>query len=137
MALDVGDRRIGVALSDPSGMLASPLTTINRTLSVDEDITAILELARKQGAGEIVVGIPKPLAGGSSPQTKATDRFYRALAAKSSVPVKRWDERLSTVEAERRLIEAGVEPSREKGRVDAAAAAVILQSYLDRPRARR
>ena len=136
MGLDVGDKRTGVALSDPTGMLATPLTTLNRTSSVDEDISAILALAKKHGAEVIVVGIPKPLGGGSSLQMRATERFYRALGAKSPVPVKKWDERFSTLEAERLLREAGVEPSRENGRVDAAAAAVMLQSYLDRPKTR-
>lgn len=134
MALDVGDKRIGVALSDPSGWLASPLMAIKRTSSIEEDITSILALAKENSVEEIVVGIPRSLAGGSSLQTRATERFYRGLAARSAVPVRKWDERFSTVEAERKLKEVGVEPSRERGRVDAAAAAVILQSYLDRPK---
>ncbi len=130
LALDVGERRIGVAVSDSLGILASPLTTINRS-SEERDSRAVLDLAAEHEVGGIVVGIPYSLSGERGPQALAVERFRDALAARAGVPVIDQDERYSTVEAERLLRETGVEPSRDRARVDAAAAAVVLQSYLD------
>ena len=132
LALDVGDRRIGVAMSE--GLLAAPLTTIERRDEAS-DFQEILRLAREYGAEEIVVGMPLSLSGDAGPQATRVARFAESLAEKTSVPIVRVDERYSTVEAERLLRDSGVQPSREKARVDAAAAAVILQSYLDSRRA--
>lgn len=129
----MGERRIGVSVSDPTGLLASPLTTITRS-SLGSDIAAILKLATERHAQEIVVGVPLSLTGKSGPQAQATMRFLRALSEKASIPVQRWDERFSTQEAQRRLQEAGVKPSRDRARLDAAAATVILQAYLDSKR---
>ena len=134
LALDVGDRRIGVALSDPTGLIATPLTTINRR-SEAEDVDAVLALVSEHDAGEIVVGMPLLLSGRAGTQTQLVSRFARTLARLATVPVETIDERYSTVEAERRLREAGVRPSRDRARVDAAAAAVILQAHLDTRRA--
>jgi putative Holliday junction resolvase len=130
LALDVGERRIGVALSDPSGTLASPLTKITRR-SAQRDIQAVLDLAQHHDVERIVVGLPLSLDGSVGPQAKQVQRFVRALAAQASVPVETWDERLSTWDASQRLRETGVRPSRERARLDAAAATIILQSYLD------
>ncbi len=130
LGLDVGERRVGVSIGDPTGLLATPLTTITRS-SLDLDIASILDLARENEAAEIVVGMPLSLSSEVGPQARATRHFIRALSERTDIPVKRWDERFSTREAERRLQEAGVKPSRDKGRLDAAAATVILQSYLD------
>ncbi len=130
LALDVGERRIGVALSDPLGLLARPLTTITRTNEQD-DIEAVLRLAQEHGAEEILVGLPISLSGRRGPQARLTAQFIRALSARTDLPVKSRDERLSSVEAERLLRESGIEPSRQKALLDAAAAAVVLQSYLD------
>jgi len=135
MGLDVGERRIGIALSDPTGMLASPLGFIERTLQ-HEDVKRVLEMAREHRTRRIVVGVPLSLSGQRGPQARATDGFRRALTRELDVPVVGWDERFSTAEAERRLKEAGVSPSLEKGRADAASAAIILQSYLDSQRGR-
>ncbi|MBM3948312.1 MAG: Holliday junction resolvase RuvX [SAR202 cluster bacterium] len=133
MALDVGDRRIGVALSDPLLLMASPLTAIvRRTLSADID--AILRLASENEIGDIVVGVPISLLGRKGPQAQTCLAFAKALSQQAPVPVHTHDERFSTFEAERRLRDAGAKPSRDKGRVDAAAAAVILQGYLDKRR---
>jgi putative Holliday junction resolvase len=135
MALDVGDRRIGVAVSDPLLMMASPLTAIQRrTLSADID--AVLRLATENEVSDIVVGVPISLSGRKGPQAQACLAFVKALSAQAPMPVRTFDERFSTFEAERRLRDAGAKPSREKGRVDAAAAAVILQGYLDKKRRR-
>ena len=134
LALDVGERRIGVAVSDSLGILASPLTTIGRS-SEERDSRAVLDLAAEHEVGGIVVGIPYSLSGEKGPQALAVERFRDALAARAGVPVIDQDERYSTVEAERLLRETGVEPSKDRARVDAAAAAVMLQSYLDAGRA--
>ncbi len=135
MALDVGERRIGVALSDPLGLLARPLTTITRT-SEQDDIEAVLRLAREHGAEEVLVGMPISLSGRRGPQARRTAQFIHSLKARSELPVKSQDERFSSVEAERLLRESGIEPSRQKALLDAAAAAVVLQSYLDSRRRR-
>lgn len=130
LGLDVGARRIGMALSDPEGILASPAGFLDRTTE-EEDLRRVLEAASQHGVGRIVVGIPVSLSGRRGPQARAVDRFRRSLAGAFDLPVVSWDERLSTQHAERRLKEAGVEPSLERGRTDAAAAAIILQGYLD------
>ena len=130
MALDVGERRIGVALSDPTGLIASVLTTVTRT-SEAEDIKTVLRLAAENGVGEIVVGLPLSLSGGMGPQARLVSGFTETLSRKVSVEVKSLDERYSSVEAERLLREGGIQPSRDRARVDAVAAAVVLQSYLD------
>lgn len=102
----------------------------------EEDVRRILEMAREHQVTRIVVGIPLSLGGQRGPQARAADAFRRALAREVRVSVVGWDERFSTVEAERRLKEAGVQPSLERGRADAASAAIILQSYLDSQRGR-
>ena len=142
IALDVGDRRIGVAVSDPTGMLASPLTTLERGGGADMAAAdAVAALAREHSAGEIVVGIPYLMSGRAGYQARVTLEFAEALAARADIPVRRVDERLSSVQATRMLAQgrarsarAGAErglDKRDKGRIDAAAAAVILQAYLD------
>ena len=136
MALDVGQKRIGVALGDPSGLIAFPITTISRT-SESEDIESVLRLAADNDAKEIVVGLPLSLSGRVGPQAKRVTQFVTNLSRRAEVPVRSVDERYSTVEAERLMRQAGVEPSKDKARIDAAAAAVILQSYLDSQRATR
>lgn len=130
LALDVGDKRIGVAVGEAEVRLASPLTTISRA-SEPEDVDAVLGLAAEQGAGTIVVGLPLSLSGRMGAQAKSVAHFAKVLASRASVPVETVDERYSTVQAERLLTEGGVKASRDRARVDAAAATVILQSYLD------
>ena len=133
LALDIGERRIGVALSDPSGLLATPLTTIHRrhhTADVDE----VLRLVDEHDAERVVVGLPLELSGRRGTQAGRVSAFVRAMAERTQVPVETVDERYSTVQAQRQLRESGVKPSRNRARVDAAAAAIILQSYLDSQR---
>lgn len=130
LALDVGERRIGSAISDPEGRLAFPAETIQRR-TLPEDIQAVLALARRLQAQAILVGIPISLSGQMGPQAQAVLAFVDALRQASPLPVETWDERFTTVEAERLLREVGRHPSREKARRDAAAAAVLLQGYLD------
>ena len=143
IALDVGDRRIGVAVSDPTGTLASPLRVIERNGSADMAAAdAVIALARDQSAAEIVVGIPYLMSGRTGAQARITLEFADALAARADIPVRCVDERLSSAQAARMLAQAGGAGERrggrghsngngDKGRIDAAAAAVILQAYLD------
>jgi putative Holliday junction resolvase len=98
-------------------------------------MAAVLDLARQHGVEGIVVGLPISLDGQLHAQGQTVQRFARELAERSPVPVETWDERFSTAEAEQMLRDAGREPSRERGRVDAAAASIILQRYLDAHRA--
>lgn len=136
MGLDVGDRTIGVALSDETGVLAQGLQVVRRTSPAD-DVARVLALAQQHGAEEIVVGIPRTLAGALGPQARKVLAFVAALREASPVPVTTWDERFSTRVAERALIEADLRRSRRKAVIDRVAAAVILQGYLDARRAAR
>ena len=133
LGLDVGDRRIGVALSDPLGLMATPLTTIHRTSELS-DIEAVLGLAKEHEAAEIVVGLPISLSGRIGSQARSVQGFVRQISERTKIPVVTVDERYSTFEAERLLEQAGAMPSRDRCRVDAAAAAVILTAHLDRSR---
>ena len=130
LALDVGDRRTGIALSDAMGMIAIPLTTIQAG-DEDELATVVMALIEEHGAGEVVVGMPLTLAGEMGSQAKRTSHFVRHLRSQTDVPIKTVDERLSTVEATRRMREAGGRRKRVREGIDAAAAAVGLQAYLD------
>ena len=135
MALDVGDRRVGIALSDPTGTLATPFGAVERGATAVSDI---LRLAEREGAGEIVVGMPFTLAGERGAQAAKTAAFVRELRDMANVPIATVDERLSTAQARRLLRESDggggrrrKTRRRDKGRTDAAAAAIILQGYLD------
>lgn len=138
LALDVGDRRIGVALSDPLGMLASPLTTIERggAADIDAAVNAIAAVAERHSASEIVVGIPYLMSGRIGAQARITLEFAAALDACTPMPITQVDERLSSAQAKRMLTQSNGASARagldsDKRRVDAAAAAVMLQAYLD------
>jgi putative Holliday junction resolvase len=132
LALDIGDRRIGVALSDPLGILASPLTTIDRsTPDTEAAIDAVLALAEQHEAAEILVGIPYLMSGRIGTQARITLDFAQALSERTAIPITHTDERLSSVQADRMLAQSGTSNTRDKGRTDSAAAAVILQAYLD------
>lgn len=130
LGLDVGDRWIGVALSDPLGILASPLTRIERS-SDEAAVSAITGLVRRHGVKGVVAGLPFSLDGSVGRQAVRVQEFLSRLADSVGVPVETADERLSTVTAVQGMIEAGVSRERRKGRVDAAAAALILQWRLD------
>ena len=130
MGLDVGDKRIGVALSDPSGVLASPLSVIERS-DPEADVQAVVGLAAEHGVEGIVVGLPRSLDGSIRQQAEKALAFSQALAQGSGLPVSTWDERLTTVAADRMMLEGGMKRARRKARRDAVAAAIMLQSYLD------
>ena len=130
LGLDIGDKRIGVAISDPEGILASPLVTINRD-NDDKAIDAIVQLVSKYEVERIVVGLPYSLDGNIGKQAGRVIEFIEKLSKSTRAEIETRDERFSTVAVERLLAEAGIKSSRAKSRRDAAAAAFILQGYLD------
>jgi putative Holliday junction resolvase len=133
LGLDIGDRWIGVAVSDPLGILASPVTRVERT-SDEAAVKAIADLVQKHEAKAVVAGLPYSLNGNVGPQAVSVQEFLRKLAQSVNVPIQTSDERLSTVAATQGMIEAGVSRESRKGKIDAAAAALILQWYLDKAR---
>ena len=135
MALDVGDSRIGVALSDPLGMLASPLVIIRR-LNEASDVLSVVNLVNEHKAGKLIVGLPLSLSGETGMQAQKVKAFAEKLAISLSVPLEMVDERFSTVTAREYMRETGKKKDRFKKKDDAIAAAVILQSYLDEASAR-
>jgi putative Holliday junction resolvase len=136
LGLDVGEARTGIAVSDPLGILASPLKTL-QVKSLGEDAAAIARIAKEQEAIRIVVGLPLNKEGGIGPQAKKVLAFVEALRAATPVEVVTIDERFSTAAAHRALDETGVRSKKRKGVIDQAAAQQILQLYLDRERTRR
>lgn len=131
MALDLGERRIGVAVSDPTRTLASPLVTIMRA-SRKEDIAAIGALVEEYAIASIVVGLPLSLDGSEGPQARSVRRYADFLSDSLSVPIEFCDERFSTVEASDIMRSKSKRSRRSaRGEIDAMAAAVILQAYLD------
>ena len=128
LGLDIGDSRIGVALSDPLGILASPLTIINRT-NKEADIKAVIDIARKNEVGRIVTGLPLSMDGSIGRQAEKVRAFVTELCRHTDIPVEFKDERLSTVLAKR--IVQNVRKTNKGTRYDAVAAALILQGYLD------
>ncbi len=132
LGLDIGEKRIGVAIAE--GMLAVPLTVMERA-GEEADVRRILALAEEHGAKLIVVGLPRSLDGSIGQQAERTLAFSQALSEHTDIPVESWDERLSTVAAERLLLQAGMKREKRRARRDAMAAALILQSYLDSRRA--
>jgi putative Holliday junction resolvase len=130
LGLDVGDRRIGVALSDETATLASGLPTLER-VGPRKDVKAIAELARRHEVVEVVVGLPLRLDGSVGPQAQKVLGFMEDLRGVLRVPVVPCDERLTTVAAEEALIEGRVSRRDRKALVDKVAAVIILQGYLD------
>ena len=135
LGLDVGDRRIGVAVSDPTGSLARPVGVFQRR-DPAYDIQHVTELVDEYEAIGVVVGLPKNMNGSEGFQAEKTREFADSLVDRG-VSVSLWDERLSTVEATRRLLEQRTRRRGIQERVDAEAAALILQTYLDHVRMRR
>jgi len=128
LGLDIGTKRIGVAISDALGITAQGVLTLIR----EEDVvTRIKEILLDQGAEKIVIGLPLNMDGSRGPQAKAALQFAETLEKSLEVPVKLWDERMSTMQVERVMIEAGVSRAKRKKKIDKLAAQVILQSYLD------
>jgi putative Holliday junction resolvase len=134
LGIDFGERRIGLAISDPEGRMAVPLTALERS-SDRAAVARIAELARREGVGGLVVGEPLGLDGERGAAAERARRFAERLAAATGLPWEAVDEALTSVEAGARLREAGVDPRRHPGRVDAVAAQIVLQEALDRRRA--
>ncbi|MGH2562060.1 MAG: Holliday junction resolvase RuvX [Thermomicrobiales bacterium] len=134
MALDVGGRRTGVAVSDELGILASPIGYVERNA---RDRAEFRDLIQRWSITHLLVGLPTSMSGHEGPQAAEVRAYADALAADLDLPLDYWDERLTTAMAERALIESGTRRNRRKERVDAVAAAMILQSYLDAERGRR
>jgi len=129
MGLDVGERTIGVALTDPDRRIASPLTTVRRT-NLKSDLEALGAIITREEVVEIVVGMPRSLSGDFNFQAEKTQRFIEQLQRTAAAPVKTWDERFSTTEADRTLRAGGANRAKRQQLVDQTAAAIILQSYL-------
>lgn len=136
LGFDVGDRRIGLAISDPLGHTAQPLFTLHRT-NRRADLKWIGRVLRKHGVAEAVVGNPLYMSGDQSPQAAKSQAFAEDLRAEFGLTVHLWDERLTTTQAHRHLDEAGHAAAGRKGIIDQVAAVLILQSFLDAREHRR
>lgn len=130
LALDVGDRRIGVAVSDELGITAQGIGVIENKHN-GKDIESILELISEYNASKIVIGMPKNMNGTTGPRGEITKKYADKLRKSTDVAIDFWDERLTTVVAEKALIEADVSRKKRKGVIDKLAAVLILQNYLD------
>ncbi len=130
LGLDMGSKRIGVAVSDPLGITAQGLLTLEKEKDGDV-IKRLRDIILKEEIKEIVVGLPLNMNGSYGPQAKSAISFADSLNDKFDIPVKLWDERMSTMEVERIMIEAGASRNKRKKKIDKLAAQVILQSYLN------
>jgi putative Holliday junction resolvase len=139
IGLDIGDRRIGIAISDPDGRIAVPLRVLERS-EADDDVLALVEIAGGESAEGFVAGLPRSLDGTLSAQAERVQSFARKLNEISGLRVDYWDERLTTVQANR-IASSGQGGGKRKKRAresrDDLAASIILQAYLDRQRAAR
>jgi putative Holliday junction resolvase len=135
LALDFGDRRIGVAVSDPSGLAARPLLTLQRTTWA-RDLDRLKEIALRHEARRIVVGLPLDMDGGRGARVRLTEVFMERVRRATGLPVIAWDERLTTVQAERTLLEGDLSRARRRRVIDQVAAVILLQSYLDAQRSK-
>ncbi len=131
MSLDVGSRTIGIACSDALLMTAQGIETIRRT-SLEKDFNRLQELISEYEVHELVVGMPKNMNGTKGERAEKTEEFVEKMKEVIDLPVTYWDERLSTVMAERQLIAADVSRKKRKSVIDKMAAVIILQGYLDR-----
>ena len=130
LGVDFGNKRVGLALSDETGTVASPLTYIDGG-GVATVIREIVRIVTERQVGKIVVGVPLRLDGTRSEQTERTLAFIAELERTTTIPVAKWDERLTSVQANRALLEGNVRRSERKEKIDKLAAQLMLQSYLD------
>jgi putative Holliday junction resolvase len=134
LGLDVGEKRVGVAVCDETQTLARPLLTVKRA-SKREDFEQIAALCRAHAIEKVIIGLPRTLRGEEGPQAQRVRRYAAELQTALNLPIDFWDERFSSVEAEERLTASSRKPARSlrpaKGAIDAAAAAIILQEYLN------
>lgn len=129
LALDLGKRRIGLALSDPLGITAQGLPTLQRT-NIRQDLAALASLIEERGVGLILMGYPLHLSGREGAQADYTREFAERLTAYTGVPLRYWDERLTTVEAQRVLKSSGISIAKRARAVDQLSAQILLQSFL-------
>ena len=130
MGIDYGEKRFGIALSDPLGITAQGLPTIERT-SIQEDIKKIINIIQEKEVQEIVVGLPKLLNNTLGDKANEVLNFIDTLKKHINIPIKTFDERFSTVRANRAMLEGDLSRKKRKERVDMIAAQLILQGYLD------
>ncbi len=131
LGLDIGSKRIGIAVSDELGLTAQGVETLVRK-DLDSDLERIAGLVEKFAVEEVVVGLPYNMDGTEGPQARTVRQMIDLIAARVQIPVQEWDERLSTVAAERALLEADMSRSKRRKVIDKVAAVIILQGYLDR-----
>ena len=134
LGIDFGERRVGLALSDPSATIAQPLPTITRRAGKRPPVAAIVEIISQNEVERAVIGLPLNLAGEETEWTATVREFAGKLADRAGIPVEFIDERMTSVQAERAVRNIGLKRSarEEKGRIDAAAAVLLLQTFLDR-----
>jgi len=130
MGLDVGDRTVGIALSDPLGVTAQGLPTLERT-ALQRDLDHLEAVCREHEVERIVVGLPLNMDGSEGPRAALTRAFARELERRTGLPLELWDERLSTAQAERILLAADVSRRKRREVIDRLAAQVILQSWME------
>jgi putative Holliday junction resolvase len=130
MGIDYGDKRVGIALSDPLGLMAQGLKTLPNKV-YDKMLESIFQIIKEYDVNLIVLGLPKNMNGTIGPRAESVMAFAEALKEKIDVPIHFWDERLSTVEAHKTMIDAGMSRSKRKNKVDSVAAVLILQGFLD------
>ena len=133
MGLDVGDKTIGVAVSDLMGLTAQGVKTVKR-VGKKKDIEALKEIIKERQVNKIVSGLPKNMNGTLGPQGEKVIKFCELLEEETGIKIEYWDERLSTVAVEKTLIQGNVRRENRKGVIDMVAAVIILQGYLDRQR---
>lgn len=131
MGIDYGTRRVGLAISDPRGCIASPLTTLDNNHDLIGLSARVLALAAEWEAAELVIGLPLNMDGSEGPQARSTRTFGQTLQNRTPLPVHYWDERLSTRTADDLLAPAELTHAQRRRRIDPVAAQVMLQSYLD------
>jgi len=129
LAVDWGERRIGLAISDPGGILATGLPTLTVS-STAEAVARVAEQVREREAERVVVGMPLLMSGERGSAARSAQAFADALAAQVEVPIDTWDERLTSALSARRLRETGVRTGHQRGRVDQGAAVALLESFL-------
>ena len=130
LGLDYGERRIGVALSDPLGIIAKPLITID-TIKTNDYFSKILEIITNNNVSKVIVGLPLTLKGNNSKQTDDVISFLNKLKRRIQLPIITIDERLSSIAAEKSLKDQGIKTGYNKALIDMTAAAIFLQEYLD------
>ncbi len=131
LGLDLGSKTIGLAVSDTAWMVASPLKTLKRS-KFTKDAQTLLEICKEQNIGGLVLGLPLNMDGSEGPRVQATKAFQRNLEKMTDLPVAYWDERLSTVAAERAMLEADTSRAKRAENIDNVAASFILQGALER-----